>query len=221
MNKFAILLLATVLSASAAEPALKVSLLEKNILCIRATQIPDDFAEQLQSSLPTNQLSGAVLDLRFADGSQTVSTENFPLGQKFPLVILVNGETSGGAAELATKLRAENQGIIIGSTNATSKVTPDIVVAEDSATEKMFQQNPFARPPESHAGLAATNNDLLPLVDHMNEAELVRKHAKDGDLDEPNLPRVEPKQPVIRDPELARAADLLKALAFFRAAKNS
>lgn len=219
MNKFAILLLATTLPAGAAEPALKVALLDNDILCIRASQIPNNFTEQLQADQPTNKISGAILDLRFADGDQTVSAVNSFFGQKFPLVILVNGETTGGAAKLATELRADGLGIIIGSTNISGKVTPDITVAVNSAAEKKFQEDPFAQSADDHANLAATN-DLLPFVDHMSEAELVRKHAKDGDLDEPDIPRAEPAQPIIHDPELARAVDLLKALAIFHTSRE-
>lgn len=219
MNKLVILLLATTFSAGAAEPALKVALLDNDILCIRAASIPDNFAEQLQADQPTNKLSGAILDLRFADSDKTVSAANPFFGQKFPLVILVNGETTGGAAKLATELRADGRGIIIGSTNASGKVTPDIIVAVNSAAEKKFQEDPFAQLPENHADLAATN-DLLPFVDHMSEAELVSKRAKDGELDEPDIPRAEPTQPVIRDPALARAVDLLKALAILHTSRS-
>jgi hypothetical protein len=214
MKKLVILLLATAFSVGAAEPALKVSLLNNDILCIRAASIPDNFAEQLQADQPTNKLAGAVLDLRFAGGDQTVPAANLFSGQKFPLVILVNGETTGGAAKLATELRADGRGIIIGSTNVSGTVTPDIAVAVNSAAEKKFQEDPFARPTNDHANLVATN-DLLPFVDHMSEAELVSKRAKDGELDEPDIPRAEPAQPVIHDPELARAVDLLKALEIF------
>ncbi|MES1180919.1 MAG: hypothetical protein ABUL66_03555 [Verrucomicrobiota bacterium] len=219
MNKFAILLLATTLSAGAVEPALKVSVLENDILCVRASQIPDNFAEQLQSDQPTNKVSGIVLDLRFADGSNTVSAESLFSGQKFPLVILVNGETSGGAAELAAKLRAAGRGILIGSTNVAGKVTPDIAIAVSAEAEKQFQNDPFAQITETNAVPSATN-DLLPFVDHMSEAELVSKRAKDGEFDEPNIPRATPAQPVIRDPALARAVDLLKALAILHAARG-
>jgi hypothetical protein len=212
-------LTATALSAGATEPALKVSALGGDFLCIRASHVSDNFAEQLQAGEPTNKISGVVLDLRFADGSNVVSAENLFPGQKFPLVILVNGETSGGAAELAAKLRAAGRGIIIGSTNVAGKVTPDIAVAASAEAERKFQNDPFAPITENRAGLAAAN-DLLPLVDHMSEAELVSKRAKDGEFDEPNIPRAKPTQPVIRDPALARAVDLLKALAILRAARG-
>ena len=58
------------------------------------------------------------------------------------------------------------------------------------------------------------SNNLLAIVDHTSEAELVRKRVKDGDEGgEITTPRAEPLQPVIADPALARALDLLKALA--------
>ena len=108
-------------------------------------------------------------------------------------------------------MRANGRGIVIGSTNGNIK--PDITVAVSNADEKKFQADPFAQiAPEKGVSLSATNN-LLPFVDHMSEAELVSKRAKDGELDEPDMPRAAPLQPVIRDPALARAVDLLKALA--------
>ena len=65
--------------------------------------------------------------------------------------------------------------------------------------------------------LAATN-DLLPFVDHLSEADLVRQKVKDGEDDEDAEPaeRPTPPKPVIRDPVLARAVDLLKGLAVVR-----
>jgi hypothetical protein len=54
----------------------------------------------------------------------------------------------------------------------------------------------------------------------MSEAELVRNHVKDGEDDEIQpTTRTEPP-PVIRDPALARAVDLLKALAIVRPARG-
>ncbi len=212
-----VFLTATALSAGAAEPALKVSLLDNDLLCIRASRLPGNFAEQLQTNQPTNKISGTILDLRFADGDKTVSDESIFSGQKFPLVILVNGETTGSAAELAAKLRADGRGIIIGSTNVAGKVAPDIAIAVSAEAERKFQNDPFAQTTENHADPAATN-DLLPLVDHMSEAELVSKRAKDGEFDEPDIPRAKLTQPVIHDPALARAVDLLKALAILHPA---
>jgi hypothetical protein len=52
----------------------------------------------------------------------------------------------------------------------------------------------------------------------LNEAELVREHREGADLDaEPAAGREpEPEKPVVRDPVLARALDLLKGLAVVR-----
>jgi hypothetical protein len=57
-------------------------------------------------------------------------------------------------------------------------------------------------------------------VDHTSEAELVRKRVKDGDETDAASPRAEPPQPVVRDPALARAIDLLKALAALHPARG-
>ena len=67
----------------------------------------------------------------------------------------------------------------------------------------------------------SATNELLAFVDHTSEADLVRKRIKDGEDDgEATQPRVEPPQPVIRDPALARAVDLLKALAALHPARG-
>ena len=61
-------------------------------------------------------------------------------------------------------------------------------------------------------------NDLRAFVDHMTEAELVRRKIKDGEdeSDGTTTPRPGPAQPVVRDPVLARALDWLKALAVLK-----
>ena len=60
------------------------------------------------------------------------------------------------------------------------------------------------------------------LRDHMSEAELVSKRIKDGEGEyNPALAsRAEPVTPVIRDPALARAVDLLKAVAALHPARG-
>jgi hypothetical protein len=51
-----------------------------------------------------------------------------------------------------------------------------------------------------------------------SEAQLVRERSKDGDADDNFAPtlRAAPPQPVIRDPALARAVDLIEGLAVVR-----
>jgi hypothetical protein len=213
---FAALFVASV-TVRADGPALATSLIESNVLCIRASRVTENFAEQLRAIQPATRTMGTILDLRFADGdSGAEAVVKLFSAKKSPLVILVNGQTRGTAAEAAAKLRAANEGIIIGSTNGPGKISADITVTVSADDEREFQENPFASPPTNNATSLSRTNDLLPFIDHMSEAELVRKRIKDGEDDmEIPTPRTGPSQPIIRDPALARAMDLLKALTIF------
>jgi len=221
MNWVAISFFAAGLTAArlvAAESS-ATSVLDGNLLCIRAARLPGDLAAQLPVVWPTNGISGAILDLRFAGGGKNrFSGGAFLTDKKLPLILLVNGQTRGGATELAAQLRAGGQCVVIGPTNFTG-LTPDIVVTASSEADKRFQEDPFAPSPASGDALAATN-DLLPFIDHTSEADLVSKRVKDGDETAAEAPRAAPAQPVIRDPALARAVDLLKALAVLRPARG-
>ena len=177
---------------------------------------------RLFSTSQTNSPAGTVLDLRFTDGDNGAvdAVTKLIYAQKLPLVILANSETRGGAAELAIRLRADGHGIIIGSTNAPGKISPDIAVNVSEDLEKAFLADPFRDMATNDMSLSDTN-DILPLVDHTSEAELVAKRIKDGEEDDstPTV-RPEPSQPFIHDPALARAVDLIKALAIVRTAKG-
>ena len=214
MKKCAVLFFAVcslVVASRAAE--VDISLLLNNVLRVRVSQLPENFAEQLRAAEPTNPISGTILDLRFADGTAAVTTDYFAR-KKSPLVILVNSQTRGTAATLAMQLRASAAAILIGSTNPPGKISPDIAVTVGVDEERRFQENPYASSATNRPVFLSGTNNLLAFVDHMSEAELVRKRIKDGDEagDVPTL-RTEPAQPVIRDPALVRAVDLLKALA--------
>jgi len=194
----------------AAEPLLKVVSLENGVTCVQVSQLTDRFAAQLQEQ-STNQWKGLVLDLRFADGDKDVVVENLLPAAKTPVVLLVNDQTRGAAADLAARLRSNGRAILIGGTNVTGKIAPDITIAVSSEQEKKFQENPY-EPADKPANLAG-NHDLLPFIDHTSEADLVRRRQKDGEDSLTNTPRATPGQPVIRDPALARAMDLFIALA--------
>ena len=215
--KRCVIFLAVLFAESAAvladTPAVMASIWETNVLCIRVSRVTENFAEQLRAAEPTNAIAGTILDLRFADGSAAVTTDYFAR-KKSPLVILVNSQTRGTAATLATQLRASVAAILIGSTNPAGNISPDITVVVSADDERKFQENPYAASGTNRSVLMSGTNNMLAFVDHMSEAELVRKRIKDGDEggDLPT-PRAEPAQPVIRDPALARAVDLLKALA--------
>lgn len=190
-----------------------VALLDSSILCVRVSPPAENFAAQIKASEATNHLSGIVLDLRFADEVATNASDYFTQ-KKSPLVILVNSQTRGAAAALATDLRAKFSAVIIGSTNPPGAVVPDIAVATSVEEEKLFQENPFFKTGTNVSRPLFGTNNFLAFVDHTSEADLVRKRIKDGDEDgAPATPRAEPQQPVVRDPALARAVDLLKALA--------
>ena len=204
----------------AADPAVAATVFEGKLLCVRVAQLTEKFPGQFQSLQPTNPPAGLILDLRFADGSAAAMTaaEEFFAVKKLPLVILVNGQTRGGALDLALRLRGEKLAVVIASTNRIGNFSPDIAVESSAADEKKFLENPFAAATTNAPLTTAAKNELLPFVDHMTEAELVQRKIKDGEDvgDEVLSPRPAPLQPVIRDPALARAVDLLKALAILQ-----
>ena len=223
MKKCAVLFLAvgSFLAASRAAE-LEVTLLETNVLRVQVNQLTEHFAEQLRAATPTNAVIGSILDLRAANGdpgAAPAATEYFAL-RKVPLVILVDGQTSSGAVALAKNLRAAGAGLIIGSTN--DRVQPDIAVAVRASEESFFLKNPYATPAPIPAVALSATNSFMPYVDHTSEADLVRRRVKDGEdtNDASSTPRQEPGQPVIRDPVLARAVDLLKALAILHPARG-
>ena len=229
MNRVFILFLALALGQSAArltaaEPVPNVSVLEGNVLCIRPGYLTESFSDQFRSLQLTNKVVGTVLDLRFADGDDKAVEAAVKMfaTKKAPLAMLVNGQTRGAAAELAGKLRAANAGILIGSTNLPGIIPTDILVTVGLEDEKQFQSDPFAMSATNEPVSLSAKNELLPFVDHMSEAELVRKRVKDGEdgSDDALSPRVVPAQPVIQDPSLARAVDLLKALAILKPSRG-
>lgn len=227
MIRVAILILAADLWAArlpAAEPATSAAVFAGNVLCIRAGHLTENFPEELRSLQPTNKIVGTVLDLRFADGEDAAVDAAVKVfaAKKIPLAMLVNGQTRGAAAALATRLRTADAGILIGSTNTPGIISADITVDVSAADEKKFLADPFAAPATNNEVPPAAQNELLEIVDHMSEAELVHRKIKDGadDGDEPLTPRVTPSQPVIRDPALARAVDLLTALAILKPARG-
>ena len=101
---------------------------------------------------------------------------------------------------------------------ALAPLQPDIIIPVSLDAERGFLANPYG--PALPTGEAAENgtNNLAPLLDHTSEADLVRQKRKDGDGDEnPEPPaKTEVAPPVLRDPVLARAVDLVEGLAVVR-----
>lgn len=199
------------------------SVLENNLAYLRVSTVNANPADEIIAAenllTVSNKIAGTILDLRFAGGDGAIKDSQIHLfsDSKLPLVILVNNETTGTAADLAAQLRSSGTGIIIGSAN--SRITPDVAVTVTAADEKTFLKDPYAILTTTN-GLAATN-DWLPFIEHTSEADLVRQKVKDGDEDADATPnRPAPAAPVIRDPALARAVDFLKALAILPKARG-
>jgi hypothetical protein len=200
----------------------KSELLENNVIYLRVGDVGTNLADEISmahSTLSaTNKIVGIILDLRFANGDDSTAvaaTAKLFSGKKSPLAILVNGETHGAATALAVALREERAGLVFGG--ATAEPKPDIVVTMTPDDEKKFFDNPYAPPATNGAVSFSGTNDPLSFVDHMSEAQLVRERRKDGaEDDSAPTPRDAPSQPVIRDPSLARAVDLIEGLAVVR-----
>ena len=210
--------------ADANGPALtKSEILESNVVYLRVSRVAAGLADEIRvanGALTTsNKIAGTVLDLRFADGDDAAAataTENQLAAKKLPLVILVNDKTHGAAVTLATALREARTGLIFGP--ALPAVKPDIAIEENPADEKKFFENPYAAPATNEVAPLPGTNEFLPWVDHTSEADLVRAKIKDGDeFQNPPPPHAAgPQKPVIRDPVLARAVDLITGLAIVR-----
>lgn len=171
----------------------------------------------------TNRIIGTILDLRYASGDDVVAaqtTAKLFASPRSPLAILVNDQTRGAAATLAADLRQERAGLIFGG--AAAGLKPDIAVTVNADDANAFFQNPYAALAQATTNSTATTNSFSPFIDHTSEADLVRAKIKDGEQDENILPvrSTEPPKPFIHDPVLARAVDLIKALAIVRPSQS-
>jgi hypothetical protein len=207
----------------------KTAVLENNVAYLRVGEIAKNLAEAIQSAqtslAATNKIVGTVLDLRFADGDDLDSEKSVKelfLSKKLPLAILVNDETLGAAAKLAADLREARVGLIFGSSKA---LKPDVGIVVNTGDEKMNLDNPFGTLPATGTNSIPTTNNFLSFIDHTSEADLVRQRITDGEQDyvQPSRPKKAPANgspapplPIIRDPVLARAVDLIKGLAVLR-----
>jgi C-terminal processing protease CtpA/Prc len=102
---------------------------------------------------------------------------------------------------------------------------PDIPVKVSAADELTYYKHPFQRIVSARNATAAALAARLGLSVNagpppvpLNEAELVREHQEGLSPDEapPPAPKPKAQRPLVRDPALARALDLLKGLAVIR-----
>jgi len=152
---------------------------------------------------------------------------------------LVLGSPTAGQAMLAQeyplkngdKLRIASAAIHLGDGTALTVqgVTPDIAVQINSQDEKAYYNDTYRAPLKTNltlAGVVSTNNpastNRAARRVRFNEAELVRERREGASLDADNAPRrgEEPETPMVSDPVLARALDLLKGLAVVRPSRS-
>jgi hypothetical protein len=135
----------TTIPKSGAE-LIRSAVLESNVAYLHVGKVGDDLANQLKKSYhamtATNKIVGMALDLRFAEGNDyaaAVATADLFVAKKMPLLkwgrqteesqparepipgplmVLVNGETTGAAEALAAALREADAGLIIGNPTA-------------------------------------------------------------------------------------------------------
>ena len=260
------------------EPELiRSEILEGSVVYLRVGEIGEGLSDQLTAAYhrltATNKIAGVALDLRFAGGTDYAAaaatadlfvTKKIPLlkwdnhveeshpAQKpisGPLLVLVNGGTTGAAEALAAALREADAGLIIGDTTAglaltmqdfplkngeclriatnpvrlgngatISRVSPDIKVAVSREDEREYLKNPYAKLDQGERSSTTDTNNFLAFVDHTSEADLVRQKLKNGEDTGATAPprNARPQKPVIQDPVLARALDLIKGLAIVR-----
>jgi hypothetical protein len=216
------------LRADTTGPALiKASLMESNVAYLRVSTVAEALTPEItvaeHALTATNRIIGTVLDLRFADGDDLAAakaTASLFASKKQPLAILVNSQTRGAAATLASTLRESRDGLVFGS--ATADLKPDVAVTVKAADERALYQNPYEATELSVTNAIPDTNSFSPFIDHTSEADLVRAKIKDGEQDEdfqPSQPS-EPQKPFIHDPVLARAVDLIKALTILHPAHS-
>jgi C-terminal processing protease CtpA/Prc len=144
---------------------------------------------------------------------------------------LILGSPTAGAAmamqdyplKNGEHLRIASAPVTLGDGSALSGrgIKPDIDVTVSVEAERAFYADAFLVVSNPVASLSATNklkgtNPATPYI-RFNEAELVRERKAGENPDEETAKRPpEPQVPVVSDPALARALDLLKGLAVVR-----
>jgi hypothetical protein len=138
--------------------------------------------------------------------------------------LILGGQTAGQASVYKEfplrdggRLRVAVAPVSLGAgKNLAQGVAPDIAIHASVEDERAYLQDPYKvlHPPQA-AKMDANANAGSDQA-RMNEEELVREHRNGEDPDETpagNTPDVRETAPVVADPALSRALDLLKGLA--------
>jgi carboxyl-terminal processing protease len=146
---------------------------------------------------------------------------------------LVLGSRTSGSAMVMEEFPLKNgEQLRIGSSPVklgdgtplpTQGLKPDIDVTVNEEAEKAFYANAFLVVSNKSGGLSDTNQASATNQTRVriNEAELVRERRNGESPDEMTAKRPPaPEAPVVSDPALARALDLLKGLAVVRESKS-
>jgi hypothetical protein len=115
-----------------------------------------------------------------------------------------------------------------GSALSAQGLTPDIEVAVNAEDERAYRDDAYALLPRTNATsvlAASAGEGTNPPTrrPRISEADLVRERREGTNLNTDDFTAVrdrEPEKPLIRDPALARAVDLLKGLAVVRRARS-
>jgi hypothetical protein len=230
--------------------------------------LPQELAAGFQRLSATNRLAGMVLDLRYTGGQNYTAAgetaDHFtsieqPLlswgnvavrsTQKFtvdlPVIVLINGQTSGSAEALAAVLRESAGSVVIGQPSAgrafvfsevalsdgrtlqiasgtvqagsetkltTAGVLPDVRIMIAPEVEKSYVDDPYGQLLGELSAGASENQRATNRVRRRNESDLIRMHREGTVFDAPTA-ESEVAPPVIKDPALARALDILRGLA--------
>jgi C-terminal processing protease CtpA/Prc len=109
-----------------------------------------------------------------------------------------------------------------GTALGSKGVDPDIKVDVSAANERAYYEDPFRFVgPTNQLTLARAGGGTPARRARFGEAELVRERREGGESDtEAVARRAEPDAPVVYDPALARALDLLKGLYVVRQGRS-
>jgi C-terminal processing protease CtpA/Prc len=166
-------------------------------------------AEALAAAL---RETGAGLILGSGTAGQAMVTQEFPLK---------NGE----------RLRIATAPVQLGDGSALSErgLKPDIVVEVSPEDERAYYKDAFKATEKTNLLASADGSPIGPgsgtnhVARHprFNEAELVRERREGlSESDLTALKSPEPEKPMVRDPALARALDLLRGLALVRQSRS-